>query len=253
MSAMGPAFEKDFLRDFKRGSSGPGLALFGKHPAWNDHMDDFGLATASLRTCKRLLYLQGIAANAAREQSESTAPVPYRHSLLWLRGREAILLRLVESEDGRGRGYFPLVGALHFEIAGAEHALRILLPELRSFVDACRLLASREAVRDRHRHTQAHLHAELRRLPGGKEAGTATADPEELAALRELSGTGAFATRRVALSRYDHAESFAAICGAWSGLPGDRPLLISQGDSAAVMVLGAGEPERGDFWFLRGA
>jgi len=247
---MDPAFQKDFLRDFKRGNSSPVLALFGKHPAWNDHMDDFGLTTPSLRTCKRLLYLQGIAANAAREQSESPGFGPYRHSLLWVRGREAMLLRLVESEDGRRRSYFPLVGAFHFDLAGAERSLRVLIPALRSFVDTCRSHSSREAVRDQHRHTQDHLRADLRHPPAA-EGKVEAPHPDEVEALRSLAGGRSFATRQVPICRYDHAESFAALASAWSALPGDRPLLISQGDADTAITLAAGEPEKGDFWFLR--
>ena len=247
---MDPAFQKDFLRDFRRGNSGPALALFGKHPAWNDHMDDFGLATPSLRTCKRLLYLQGLAANAAREQSEAAPVTPYRHSLLWLREREAVLIRLVESEDGRGRTFFPLVGAVHFEFADADRSLRLLLPALRGFVDASRLLGSREAVSGLHRRTQAQLAAELRHLPLG--GGRAEAPSiEEAAALGELAAAGPFSTRRVAVARYDPAESIAILAGALRVLGSDRPFLIASGDSDPALTLAAGEPDKADFWFLR--
>src|SRR5947208_3276593 len=39
------------------------LAAFGKHPGWNDHLDDLGLDTDALINAKRLLYIQGISQN----------------------------------------------------------------------------------------------------------------------------------------------------------------------------------------------
>jgi hypothetical protein len=246
---MDPAFQKDFLRDFKRGSAAPVLALFGKHPAWNDHMDDFGLTTPSLRTCKRLLYLQGIAANAARQQGEAVPVMPYRHFLLWFRGKEALLIRLVESEDGRGRGYFPLVAALHFEMAAPDAMLRRVLPGLRAFVDETRALGSREAVSGRHRHAQAQLAAELHQA--GEASHAATEGTEEAAAFREVTATAAFAVRQVPVSRYDHAEALAVAAAAGAGAGSDQALLIALNDAGSALTLAAGEPEKGDFWFLR--
>ena len=249
---MDPAFQKDFLRDFKRGSAGPVLALFGKHPAWNDHMDDFGLSTPSLRTCKRLLYLQGMAANAARQQSEGWPVQPYRHFLLWLREREALLIRMVESEDGRGRGYFPFLAAVHFDSTEAQRSLRLLLPALRSLVDDCRHLHSRDAVRERHRQAQDQISAELRHLPPG-EVADESCTPEEVFALRGLATTAGFPISQVPVSRYDHAQAFAALLTAWRGSAAEGVLLIAHADPEPLLTLAAGEPEKGDFWFLRRA
>lgn len=251
---MDPSFQKDFLRDFKRGNSTPALALFGKHPAWNDHMDDLGLATPSLRTCKRLLYLQGIAANAAREHVESAAPAPYRHTLLWVRDQEAILLRIVESTDGRGRSFFPLVGACHFDLADAERSLRLVLPALRAFVDSSRALGSRDAVIAHHRHTQDHLRADLSHPPASSATNPPPAPPapEEIEALRALSSSNSFSPRSVPICRYDPAESLAALHRFWTSMPGSQhPLLIAQGDSDTQLSLAPGEPAKTDFWFLR--
>ena len=250
---MDPSFQKDFLRDFKRGNSTATLALFGKHPAWNDHMDDLGLATPSLRTVKRLLYLQGIAANAAREHVESTEPAPYRHTMLWARDGEGILLRLVESEDGRRRSFFPLVGAVHLDLADAGQSLRLALPALRGFTDSCRALTSRDAVIAGHRHAQDHLRAELHHRSAPNDPPPAPPVAEEADALRALSSnSNTFSPRPVPICRYDPAEALAALHRFWSSMPGSQPpLLISQGDSDNHLTLAAGEPSKTDFWFLR--
>ena len=247
---MDPAFQNDFLRDFRKGNAKPALALFGKHPAWNDHMDDFGLATPSLRTCKRLLYLQGMAANAARQQSEAGTVQAYRHFVLWIREREAMLIRMVESEDGRGRGYFPFLAAVHFDSTEAQRSLRLLLPVMRSLLDECRAMHSRDAVAERHRQAQDRIAAELLHSPSG-DVGDESCTTEEVFALRGLATHAGFQIRRVAISRYDHAQTFAALLAAWRGSAGERPLLIAHADPDPSLTLAAGEPEKGDFWFLR--
>ena len=52
-------FQKVFLRDALHGRVI--LAGFGKHPAWDDHIDDIGLETESLVIAKRVIYSEGIA------------------------------------------------------------------------------------------------------------------------------------------------------------------------------------------------
>ena len=57
------SFFKEFLRDEPPpAGDGPQVCLgaFGKHPGWDDHMDDLGLETESLLQAKHLLYVQGI-------------------------------------------------------------------------------------------------------------------------------------------------------------------------------------------------
>jgi len=60
------AFFKEFLRDQPVGAGGDRqifLAAFGKHPGWNDHMDDVGLETESLVAAKTRLYVDGRASS----------------------------------------------------------------------------------------------------------------------------------------------------------------------------------------------
>lgn len=247
---MDPAFQKSFLRDYPRGKTEAVLALFGKHPAWNDHMDDLGLSTPSLRTCKKLLYLQGIAANAARQQSTGAEVTSYRHLLLWHRGSEAILLRLIESEDGRGRGYFPLVGAVHFVSASLQDALRVSLPALRTFTGNCNRLGSRHAVLEEHRHAQARIREDFRHLPHSGPVPVEAASAAEIDAVRQvLAMPGEFARLRLPVARYDVSQSLATLASACPGEQG--PILIVQGDADPFITLCRGQPDKADFWFLR--
>lgn len=122
------AFYKRFLRDeinwLHGGLSwlrkcGPRvhLAAFGKHPGWDDHMDDLGLDTPSLVTLKRILYLQGIAGNLATgawEQLDEAARLPaFNHLFRWQRGDQYLIGRIWSSCDGKGRAHYPMILCAH--------------------------------------------------------------------------------------------------------------------------------------------
>ena len=57
-------FFKKFLLEDPRPFSSDGryvaLAAFGKHPGWDDHVEDLGLETQSLNLAKTVLYVDGI-------------------------------------------------------------------------------------------------------------------------------------------------------------------------------------------------
>jgi hypothetical protein len=247
---MDMSFQKLFLRDFTGRKLDLGLALFGKHPAWDDHMDDLGMATDSLRMCKRLLYLEGIAANAARQQSlsadQAAGLLPYRHFLLWSRAGEMILLRLVESQDGRGRGYFPLVAAVHFATANPQQSLAAILTALRTFTDQCRSLTDRDEVRRLHHHAREDMQASFRQfepLNGAQESAT----PGEVAAMQSAATGGSFVRAGIPVTRYELSKSFGVLTCFFP----DQPLLLSQFDGDSEINACLGQPAKGDFWFLR--
>ena len=93
------------------------LAAFGKHPGWNDHIDDLGLDTDDLVTAKRLLYVQGINQNidaGAWENLDPDKRLPdFCHEFLWHMngnsGRSLIAGRFWSSVDGKGRDKYPMV------------------------------------------------------------------------------------------------------------------------------------------------
>src|SRR5262245_24203118 len=101
------------------------LAAFGKHPGWNDHLDDQGLDTDSLIAAKRLLYVQGISQNIDSGAWENLEQVPadaptqavgrldlFRHDFLWHMRQDgnSVMLagRLWSSSDGKGRDKYPM-------------------------------------------------------------------------------------------------------------------------------------------------
>lgn len=93
------------------------VGAFGKHPAWNDHMDDVGLLTSSLVMLRRSLYGAGIASqieSAAwdRAGAEKTLAT-FDHTFVWRRGGESLVGRIWSSRDGIGRALFPMTAVVH--------------------------------------------------------------------------------------------------------------------------------------------
>ena len=64
------------------------LGAFGKHPGWDDHIDDLGLETDRLVEVRRRLYAEGISSNVdsgAWDKLEDGARLPvFEHLILWL-------------------------------------------------------------------------------------------------------------------------------------------------------------------------
>ncbi len=98
--------------------SGAGrLAVFGKHPAAADHLEDIGLATASLVGFKQGFYVDGIGECLSRQlwlkDLGTVDAVPYEHGMLCLGAQGWLAARFQQSADAPGRRQFPIVLALH--------------------------------------------------------------------------------------------------------------------------------------------
>jgi hypothetical protein len=140
------------------------LAAFGKHPGWNDHIDDMGLDTQALIAVKRLLYVQGINQNidaGAWENPDVVATAGggggsvggeagarlagFRHEFLWYlppawtgHADPALVAgRMWSSVDGKGRAKYPMVLAAQTVSLPDSFALRMVLPTLAKVHDRC--------------------------------------------------------------------------------------------------------------------
>ena len=86
-------FLKVFLRD--RLDQAAQLAGFGKHPAWDDHIDDLGLTTETLVITRRILYSEGIAsqlASGAWNRLEGTEnAIGFNHRFVWSREAQSMI------------------------------------------------------------------------------------------------------------------------------------------------------------------
>ena len=149
-------FAKAFLRDSLEGKIH--VAVFGKHPAWTDHIDDLGVTTESLAMAKRLLYLEGIAgqlASGAWDRIEKSGQaLDFDHRFVWRRGEQALAGAIWASSDGKGRTRFPIVICAHIPDGGA---VRVYLPSIELLGLECRSATNQEAVRD----FQSRMCAEL--------------------------------------------------------------------------------------------
>ena len=70
------------------------VATFGKHPGWNDHIDDIGLKTDVLIAAKRILYIQGIAENIDSGSWDKLQPNQlfggFKHVFVWYKNKSII-------------------------------------------------------------------------------------------------------------------------------------------------------------------
>ncbi len=131
------------------------LCLFGKHPGWDDHMQDMGLATERLVGVRRSLYAEGIAGNIDTGTWEKL-PAPGRlekfdHAFVWRsaggsRG-EFVYGRLWSSRDARGRTKYPMIACVHARgIALSQIAPKAAETATRT-MEACRQEEDAQSVR----------------------------------------------------------------------------------------------------------
>ncbi len=168
------------------------LGAFGKHPGWNDHIDDLGLETQRLVDLKTVMYVEGISAcvdSGRWDKLEPDAQIDgFGHVvLLRIRG-DIIIARLWSSSDGKGRTKYPMVVAAQVSGVTLDWALNAVLPELESVQERCqnaRTAAEVVAIVDTSRQS---LRAAL--TPGGTPDGAETVIPAGL--LDELSRHPAF-------------------------------------------------------------
>lgn len=115
-------FWKRFLREgqglFSR-STKPQIWLgaFGKHPGWDDHIDDIGLETESLLLAKQILYVDGIGGQISSGEweklNEAQRLGEFKHVFFWKRGEAFLMGRIWSSRDGKNRTQYPLIVCAH--------------------------------------------------------------------------------------------------------------------------------------------
>src|SRR6476620_6484709 len=154
MTDMTDIFKK-FLQDDVRRLSPTGrfvgLAAFGKHPGWDDHVEDLGLETDSLNHAKITFYVNGIGGqidSGAWEKLDPAQQLPaFKHLFLWQRSGQFLLGRLWSSSDGKGRKRYPMVLCLHFIGVSLRWALAQGLPALAELEETIKNAGSAEEVR----------------------------------------------------------------------------------------------------------
>jgi len=128
------SFFREFLRDEPAGAGeAPQIFLgaFGKHPGWNDHMDDIGLETESLVAAKKNLYIDGIGgqiSSGAWEKLDAYQQIPFHHVFIWSRPPQLLVGKLWASRDGKGRSLYPMIVCAHTIGISLGNAMEGILP-----------------------------------------------------------------------------------------------------------------------------
>ena len=199
-------FAKSFLFDNgARRGDGPKVALaaFGKHPGWDDHVEDIGLETESLIMAKAILYVAGIGGQIDRGAWEKLEPgqqMPgFNHFFLWRRGEQFLLGRIWSSVDGKGRSRYPMVLCAHCVALPLAWAILNVGAQLDEIQKKCAATDSAEEVKS----IMASALADLRARVAAFSSGPPGAHPTEVDR-RKFLESPALGPVREGLSRVIH-------------------------------------------------
>lgn len=127
------------------------LAAFGKHPGWDDHIEEIGLDHEDLVRIKRELYAEGLAGNidsGAWEKLPDEQRLPaFKHLFYWRRSAGLVIGRMWSSRDGKGRTKYPMVVCAMVEGVPDTWAIQHVLPRLEQVEAKCVQTGSAELVR----------------------------------------------------------------------------------------------------------
>jgi len=137
------------------------VAAFGKHPGWDDHIDDIGLETDIIIAVKRILYVQGVGGNIDSgswdKLQENQTIEEFKHALVWCIDGNLIVGRLWSSRDGKGRTSYPMVVCVQCCQLPLEWVLKNILSLLERVEKACAATTSAADVRSTIENTQKEL------------------------------------------------------------------------------------------------
>jgi hypothetical protein len=126
-------------------------AAFGKHPGWDDHIDDIGLETDILVAVKRILYIQGIGGNidaGSWDKLEQDQRIEkFGHAFVWCMNGSVVVGRLWSSRDGKGRSSYPMVVCVQCSQLPLPWLFENILPRLEGIEQACTGTTSADDVR----------------------------------------------------------------------------------------------------------
>jgi hypothetical protein len=257
-------FQKVFLRDALHGRVI--LAGFGKHPAWDDHIDDIGLETESLVIAKRVIYSEGIASQissgAWNQLENSRHAMDFDHRFVWARSDQSIVGGLWASTDGKGRALFPMVVCLQSDGKSLD-AVGRFINTIDRLGKAWKQERTKEGVYVARNRAAAEVGAAYQIAP--TEIFSEISDPDEsvmLPALLTLSAglcglkTNEPSTKETHLRLPGIGARATQNLGFWAGYV-DRhrglnmPCLAIAPAGRRFVDLITGEPKAGDFFCLR--
>lgn len=167
------------------------LGAFGKHPGWNDHIDDQGLETQRLVDFKTLMYMEGLSAAIDSGKWDALDPGQqvegFGHVFL-MRARGDILVgRMWSSTDGKGRSKYPMVIVAQCTGAPLDWVAAHVLPALESAERDCIAAGSAAQVIGVLDGVRGTLREKAERIaPGQPEASIPATFVKEMAGRSEL-------------------------------------------------------------------
>lgn len=127
------------------------VAAFGKHPGWDDHIDDIGLETDVFVTVKRILYVQGIGGNVDSgswdKLTNDHLVGEFKHVFFWYIDGNLIVGRMWSSQDGKGRKSYPFVVCVQCWKLPMQWVFENVLPQLERIEGTCTATTSANDVR----------------------------------------------------------------------------------------------------------
>jgi len=117
------------------------VAAFGKHPGWDDHIDDIGLETDVFVNVKRLLYVQGIGGNidsGSWDKLQGNQLIKeFKHVFVWCMYNNVVVGRIWSSRDGKGRTSYPMIVCVQCHQLPLEWVLKNILSRLERIEESC--------------------------------------------------------------------------------------------------------------------
>ncbi len=198
------------------------VAVFGKHPGWNDHLDDIGMTNEALVELKRFLYLDGIGANVDAGAWERLAPerrAPgYGHDWLWRAPEVLVAGRMWSSSDGKGRDRYPMVAAVQAPGTPLPLLVERAMPVLKDLEAECRAEQEAGGVVAAVERARGVLESAFEGSPGETASTGGFPTGEELAALcfhPDMGEDGGGCARLMYVLRRDLAEALSSCRTAW--------------------------------------
>ena len=124
------------------------VAVFGKHPGWDDHVE-IGVDTERLAAVRQSLYVEGIAGNIDSGAWDRLDPAQrvtsFDHALLWhQRKGDVVVGRFWSSRDRKGRDRYPLIACAQCPGMPLAWVLTVALPGLERLKARCQESAAAE-------------------------------------------------------------------------------------------------------------
>ncbi|GMV25393.1 MAG: hypothetical protein AMXMBFR58_14240 [Phycisphaerae bacterium] len=179
------------------------VAAFGKHPGWDDHIEDLGIETDLLAQARRTLYSEAISGNIDSGSWEKLGDdqrlAGFAHDFVWWIGptgkdpAHVIVGRLWSSRDGKGRSKYPM--AVYAQGDGIPLAVmaREVLPALAALERRCIEATTADGVRSAMESTRAELRSRFAAPDAPRQAPQGPAEvlsPSQVGALVDRDELG---------------------------------------------------------------